>query len=327
MTDEGMEKKLHDETETGNLIRSIKENGGLIKPVILHRDKDEGFTTLEGNRRVASLRRIFRQWSEMNSKDPEPWMLTNDWTKIPAYERPDDMDDKHWDAYLCMEHGRVSTRSWDDETKAAAAQRLHDKHNMAIDDIAGLIGESVTATKRIFQALQVTREYLTFNSEDENPARYSTFHELLKVPGGSTKAARNLLFRVLKAGTPIDSKTVRQLPGIQKNPKSLAVLTTHLKENPTEAFDLALAALGKDTPSAVRGGVVGKMVETRRLLRKEPVAFVDRLANKRSEHALVFQSLFDQMVGIGSKVPAIKQHMQEALKKGERVLEDAVSAK
>lgn len=157
-TQEEIEETLGRMDHVKQLIRSIKENGGLIDAVIV-----QGGTNivLEGNSRLAAYRVLAKQ-------DPIKW------GKIKAKVLPESIGESEIFSLL-GEYHIIGKKDWAPFEQAGYLYRRHKTHGVAVQDLAKEIN---IGTKTISHLIDVYQFMLDHRERDVN--RWSYYDEYLK---------------------------------------------------------------------------------------------------------------------------------------------------
>ena len=150
-----------------NLKNSIKENGGIINPIVVHRISDNKYLVIEGNTRV----QIYKKFVA----DKIPGL----WTEIPAliYE---DMEKEEIHAIRLQAH-LIGAREWTPFAQAKYVHNLYYFEKMSLARIVDFCGGKKTRIQQLINAYQDVEDYYRPMCEDDtqvDPRKFSSFMEL-----------------------------------------------------------------------------------------------------------------------------------------------------
>ncbi|AEV30223.1 putative transcriptional regulator [Sphaerochaeta pleomorpha str. Grapes] len=157
-TQEEIEKHMCDMESVKQLRLSIKENGGLIDPLIV-RERD--FVVLEGNSRLAAYRLLCKT-------DPVKW------GKVKCTVLPADIDEAAIFTLLGQYH-IVGRKDWSPYEQAGYLYRRKKNTKIPISDIARELGIAESQAKNYIRVF----EYM-ITIDDLVQSRWSYYEELLK---------------------------------------------------------------------------------------------------------------------------------------------------
>jgi hypothetical protein len=211
-----------------SLKESIRVNGGIIHPIIINKDKDGGYTVIEGNTRVA----IYRDFLESG--------VEGNWESIPCIIHEglsqDELDSIRLQSHL------VGPREWDPYSKAKYLHFLHSHQDMPFDRLVDYCGGRRSQVVEYIDAYQDMEKYyrpILGQNDDFDSTRFSGFVELQKkgkkdaiiAAGYDLKDFANWV----KEGLIDPLRTVRDLPKILKDKEIRSVF---LAEGAREAMKL-----------------------------------------------------------------------------------------
>ncbi len=228
-------------TTFSSLKESIKTNGGIIHPIIVHKQPDGKLVVIEGNTRCLIYREFKRQ------------KLDGSWDSIPSmvYEG---LSQSEIDAIRLQAH-LVGPRDWDPYSKAKYLDLLRNSNHLTMDQIVDFCGGRKREVIDYIAAYQdMENYYRAIVTDDEfDQSRFSAFVELQRPRVRS--AIVNHKFNYTDFSTWVRDgllsplNTVRILPRILDNPKSRAIF---LKSGATEAIKVldvpAITEALKDVP-------------------------------------------------------------------------------
>lgn len=152
-----------------SLRESIKENGGIIHPIIVNKTVDGRYIVIEGNTRLQIYRDFIRK--EIPGK----------WDKIKAIVY-DDLDQESMHSIRLQAH-LVGPREWDSYSKAKYLNYLANEENMPLNVLISYCGGNSKASeiRHMIQAYQDMEEfYRPLCSDDSvfNIKKFQGFVEL-----------------------------------------------------------------------------------------------------------------------------------------------------
>ncbi len=168
-----IEEWLWREEGTRNLYNEIRYSGGLSeKPII-----DSNLLIIEGNRRIACLRRLDDQ-----AKNGElPDYSEDTFGKVQCLMLPAEVDPKDVDLLVARVH--VSgKKEWSPLNQAEQIFDMMSKHNMPTSEVASALSISPQRIKVMFEAFRATLEYGNQYPDDEGKwvHKFSYFYELFR---------------------------------------------------------------------------------------------------------------------------------------------------
>jgi hypothetical protein len=228
-----------------DLFKGIRDNGGLMEPIIMHGDR-----VVEGNCRAA----IFKKLHELKPDDGR-------WARIPAAILPTGTTEREIAVLQGMYHvnGKIQWRAY------LQAAHLHDmkvRLKMSSPAIAKSLSLQQRVVDRLLKAYQAMTEYVPQVKSGKGLEFFSYFEELFKI--GKLEKFRNdhenvkLFAKLVKEKKIPLGQNVRDLPALLEQPKVFQKLIT-------DGYKDARAALGATDPSKVYP-VFKQVRETRELL-------------------------------------------------------------
>lgn len=139
-----------------NLVPSIKNNGGLIEPVLVRNN-----VVLEGNSRLAAYRVLAQ-------KEPKTW------ENIRVRILPESISDSEVFSLLGEFH-IVGKKDWSPFEQAGYLYRRFKTHDIDEQQLKSEVGLTLAKIRHLIRVY----EYM-FNVDDRNPERWSYYDELLK---------------------------------------------------------------------------------------------------------------------------------------------------
>ena len=155
---EDIEKHMCDLNHVHQLQLSIKENGGLIDPLIV---RDGDFVVLEGNSRLAAYRILCRT-------DPVKW------GKVKCRVLPSSIEDSAIFTLLGQYH-IVGRKDWSPYEQAGYLYRRQKTTKTPVSGLAKELGITETQAKNFIKVFTYMKE-----KNDLQPDRWSYYEELLK---------------------------------------------------------------------------------------------------------------------------------------------------
>jgi hypothetical protein len=159
---------------TDELMNGIKENGGLMDPLIVQK-KGSGLIVKEGNRRLACLKTLV----EIAEKGEED-IVKEKFDKAPCAIFPDDVTEEEMAIYLARVHV-IGKKVWPPENKAWLVYWMDGgSANMPYGTIAKNFGMSKGTVQRMIEAYKYTFEYSKKFRDARWLRKYSYFDEIYK---------------------------------------------------------------------------------------------------------------------------------------------------
>ncbi len=182
------------------LKESIKENGGLINPLIV---REGDWAVLEGNSRLAAYRLLAKI-------DPIKW------GKVKCKVLPADIDDSSISTLLGVYH-IVGTKDWSPYEQAGFLFRRKNASKLPIEIIAKEVGITKGTAEKYIQVYQYMMD-----KNDLDPERWSYYEEFLK-NGAITKEIEkdpdleNLIVDQIQSGEIETAADIRKIGKIAKS--------------------------------------------------------------------------------------------------------------
>ncbi|MGP1283423.1 MAG: ParB N-terminal domain-containing protein [Parasphingopyxis sp.] len=155
---DAIEKKLRSLEHVRSLKEDIKDNGGLMDPIIV---KKGDMVVLEGNSRLAAFRILAEQ-------DPVKW------DEIRCTLLPEDMPEDKIFALLGQYHVK-GKKDWAPYEQAGFLYRRHKDHGVEISAIASDLGLKQNYAKQLIKTYQ-----FMIDKNDTDRDRWSYYYEFLK---------------------------------------------------------------------------------------------------------------------------------------------------
>lgn len=152
-----------------SLRESIKENGGIIHPIIVNKGADGEYVVIEGNTRL----QIYRDFKKANV--PGNWDLI----KAIVYDdlKNDEMHSIRLQAHL------IGPREWDPYSKAKYLNYLANEEHMPMNMLISYCGGSSKASeiKHMIDAYQDMQEYYRPLCDDDSMFDIKKFHGFVEL--------------------------------------------------------------------------------------------------------------------------------------------------
>lgn len=150
-----------------NLKNSIKENGGIINPIVVQKINNGKFLVIEGNTRV----QIYKKFVTDN--------IPGQWEEIPAliYEN---IASEEIHAIRLQAH-LIGAREWTPFAQAKYVHNLYYFEKMSLARIVEFCGGKKTRIQQLINAYQDVEDYYRPMCEDDtqvDPRKFSSFMEL-----------------------------------------------------------------------------------------------------------------------------------------------------
>ena len=163
-----------------DLIASIKENGWLdIDPILVEKRQSGKFLVVEGNRRVATLKHLQRQYQDGATRLGKLDVVL--FSKVPVflYEAADERQRM----VMMGLHHISGKRRWPAINRALALKRLRDQFNGDSDAVRRALGVTRQDFNRSVRALSLVEAYKESDYGDQFKAdQYTIFREVLSRP-------------------------------------------------------------------------------------------------------------------------------------------------
>ena len=152
-----------------SLRESIRENGGIIHPIVVNKESDGSYTVIEGNTRL----QIYRDFI----KNGEP----GDWTTIKSivYNNLSD-NDKH---AIRLQAHLVGPREWDPYSKALYRHHLACEEHMPMNMLISFCGGTSKASeiKNMIAAYNDMEQYYRPLCNDDSQFDIKKFHGFVEL--------------------------------------------------------------------------------------------------------------------------------------------------
>lgn len=278
-TPEEIQKFLLDEDGVADLQRQIRENGGLVDPIIV----DQNCEVIEGNCRTA----IYMKLREGRPHEAQ-------WKKIPAYVLGADVSERQVLILQAIYHVHSNKIKWGAYEQQAHLQTMRKKLNMEPAEIARVLGLSAKAVNTLLDAYEaMTKHFLAKANPSEDRKVWSHFLEFYKNPKLATfrnsEEKVEVFAKLVKDGKIKKGADVRKLPAIVANPKALQKLEKH-------GLDAAVDEVAKGDPSKVYP-VFKQMRKMTKLLKALKSMDIEELKSQPAEQK-EFRALYQAVVDV-----------------------------
>lgn len=210
-----------------SLRESIRENGGIIHPIVVNKRKDGTYVVIEGNTRL----QIYKDFIKNE--------VPGNWSKIRAivYE---DLDDNRMHAIRLQAH-LIGPREWDPYSKALYLHHLANVEHMPMSTLISFCGGNSKASeiRNMIAAYTDMEEHYRPLCDDDTQFDHQKFHGFVELQ------RKNIIDALTMHGYNKDDfsqwmiderfsilQDVRRLPEILNSKKATEVF---LKENSREA--------------------------------------------------------------------------------------------
>lgn len=263
-TPEEIQKFLLEEDGVADLQRQIRDNGGLVDPIIV----DENYEVIEGNCRLA----IYMKLRDGRRHEAQ-------WKTIPAYVLTGKVTSRQVLILQAIYHVHSNKIKWGAYEQQAHLQVMRHDEGMEPAEIARVLGLSTNNVNTLLDAYAaMTKHYVAKTKPGEDKKVWSHFHELYKNPKLSAFRSndKNLktFAKLVKSGT-IKGADVRKLPAIVSNAKALQRLEK-------QGIEAAIGEVGKGDPSKVYP-LFKQMRKTTKLLRALKSKDIEELKTQPAE--------------------------------------------
>lgn len=277
-TPEEIQKFLLEEDGVADLQRQIRDNRGLVDPIIVNHN----YEVLEGNCRTAIYMKL-----RAGRPDDTAWM------KIPAFILTEDVTERQVLILQAIYHVHSNKIKWGAYEQQAHLQRMRKKLNMQAAEIARVLGLSVKAVNTLLEAYEaMTKHYVAKAKPGEERKVWSHFLEFYKNPKLATfrnsEDKVETFAKLVKDGTIKKGADVRKLPAIVANPKAIQKLVK-------QGFAAAVGEVGKGDPSKVYPlfRQIRKMTKLLRALKGKDIQELKAQPAEQKEIRALFEALTD----------------------------------
>lgn len=264
---EEIEKHMINLDHVKQLKLSIKENGGLIDPLIV---RDGDFAVLEGNSRLAAYRLLVKS-------DPVKW------GKVKCKVLPRDIDDSAIFTLLGQYH-IVGRKDWNPYEQAGYLYRRKRDTKIPVEDIAKELG----IAKGVAQSYIRVFEYM-LKVGDVNQDRWSYYEEFLKNGSIQKEVAEDPQFeeqivKQIKSGEIVAAADVRKIGKIAKSKtKKAKKVLQQYKDGKKDLY----SAFSELDECGDFDKVLQKVSDFRDLIIDE--GFVDKMDKSQKKADIIFQ--------------------------------------
>jgi hypothetical protein len=277
-SDEEIQKFLLDEDGVAYLQKQIRDNGGLVDPIIVN-DK---FEVVEGNCRTA----VYLKLRNGRPQDEQ-------WKTIPAYVLGSSVNTREVLILQAIYHVHSNKIKWGAYEQQAHLQTMRNE-KMEPAEIARVLGLSVNEINTLLDAYDsMTKHYVSKTAAGEEKRVWSHFLEFHKNPN-LAKFRQNeenvkTFAKLVKEGKIKKGADVRKLPAIVAQPKALQKLEK-------QGLDAAISEVGKGDPSKVYP-LFKQMRKMTTLLKELNSAAIQELKLRTAEQQEV-QALYRAIVDV-----------------------------
>jgi len=231
-TPDAILKFLLDEDGVADLQRQIRENRGLVDPILI----DQDYEVIEGNCRLAIYKKL--RIGQPNSSE---------WRVMPC-RMLTKVTPRQVRILQAIYHVHSNKIKWGAYEQQAHLQEMREKDGMEPAEIARVLGLTAKEVSILLDAYDaMTKHYVETMKVGEDKKVWSHFHELYKKPqlASFRSNEKNLktFAKLVKSGK-ISGADVRKLPAIVGNPKAFQ----ELEQRGVEAAE---AVVAKAYPSKI----------------------------------------------------------------------------
>lgn len=218
-----------------NLVKSIKDNGGLLEPIIVHGGSKE---VIEGNSRLAAYRKLEEEDSVR-------------WRKIRCIVLPNTIEERLIFSYLGQIH-IAGRKNWMPYEQAGLLYRRHKEHGVEVEALAKEVGRGAPTIKKYLEAYG-----MMLDNDDNKPSKWSFYYEYCK--SRKIQTARNkfpeldkVILDKIKFNEQVNSDEIiaedirDKLPSILEGPKKVLKNFMNGKLTMDEAYEKVEEAGGND---------------------------------------------------------------------------------
>lgn len=194
--DELLEKEMWQKNETKKLYKSIVKHGGLIHPIIVHKD-----FVLEGNTRLCCYRNLYK-----TNKDEK-------WKKIPCQIlKVDKLSKDKIDTLLGNEH-IIGKQEWDTFEKGCWMSKMLNEDKYNYEKIAEIVGHSIKWVKDHISAYDtMVAEKVIDRSKFSHFVQIFANGEIRKIKNQKDKNVIKEAIKMVKNDQIPTAQDVRKLP-------------------------------------------------------------------------------------------------------------------
>lgn len=247
VTQEVVQQKLLDLEATKDLVKDIKENGGLLEEILVVDDE-----VVEGNTRLACYRRLRQRYPD----DPR-------WVRIPAKVLSSDITQSELFFILGTFHVKGKSE-WSAYEKAAYIHRMVRELSCSPRDVAVQLGHHAKTVEAMLAAYEAMSEYFLPKAGGDGDAfqvqdslrKYSYFEAMFRQKDLAQRAAQTPAFVIefsdwVRQGVFPKAECVRDLPKILGHKRAQRVFMDLADTEPECAFEEASYVLHEAKPEKV----------------------------------------------------------------------------
>jgi len=217
LTDTQIEELIWTDPDTIKLYKDIQNTLGIIEPLYI----DSNNVVLEGNRRLACLRKICREIrNDVIRNIPLGYI-----DPIPCRVIPGEVNQSIKDEFLARIHigGKKGWRTLDQASHLYDLYHVHGKSLELLSEITSLTEHAVLMSIRAFE---LTNEYHRKHPHDKDwVSKFSYFFELIKKPDLQDwlkkKGNIHMVMKWIATGQIFKGDEIRKIPKIVKNERFL----------------------------------------------------------------------------------------------------------
>lgn len=249
LSDEEMEGMIWAESDTKDLMRSIRASGGLSELPIV----SAGNVVKEGNRRVVCLRKL----KEMAHDGKFPDLLEDTFDMVECDFLPAKVSPLDLDIYLARIHV-AGKKPWDSLNQAKHIYDLYNSLGQSYDSIRDYLGFSKAKVIQKKNAYEAMLDYMKRFPEKTDVRQFVFFDQLFrrrdlrewveKSPSNLQKYSEWIALGKLND----PSRQLKWLPQIISNPDAVEVLNEKGMDKAVEFLQKRVPALGSATFVAVQ---------------------------------------------------------------------------
>lgn len=290
VTEQAIDDALWQLPQTHALKRTIEQDGGLIHPIIVYKNK-----VLEGNTRLCCYRHLSSEFT-----GPEGAK----WRKIPSQVITVTLTQDDIYRLLCSEHidGKIEWDAWE---KAHFFFRMQKEESKSAEEIAKIAKESVSSINNKISAYKLMTESGVYDK-----SKYSYFEQIIiskpiKEILKTDPEIQTKVIEKVKDGTIQRAETIRKIGDIWKHKD--ARKEAFVKNRPLEAVYHELKANAPMTDSPLMKDAEDLLKRVKALTREEREAIKN---NSRDRSKIEF--LTKEMVQLCNEMD-IKLHIPKKI--------------
>lgn len=161
-----------------DLIESFKANGYLpVDQIQVRKLEDGGYVVVEGNRRIAALRHLQREYDEKGIDLGKLTAKIFSQVPIVLYE---DSDELHHMTLMALKH-ISGNKKWAEWNQAKLLEKMHSSYNLGENEICRRIGITKVELRRSLRALSFSSQYQNSDYGDQfNENKFPIFREVAR---------------------------------------------------------------------------------------------------------------------------------------------------